>query len=298
VLQAARLRSRAQARLAALAAQQAAKAWEQVQLGRLSDWDASALFDTVSALQLAGARSADAYVTDVLVEQGINPQGYAAVDSRAFVGVAGDGRSLLSLLQLPSILAKQAIGAGTPADSAWREARTSLQSMSVTAVQDAGRESVNVATAARRQVHGFTRMLSPPSCARCTVLAGRWYRYNASFARHPHCNCIGIPTNEDIAGDLRTDPRAAVLAGQVTNLSVADTQAIRDGAGVSQVINAQRGMYTADAYGQQVEATRERTARQSGYGKAPRLRPEAIYRLAGDNREEALRLLRQFGYLH
>src|SRR5690606_23965723 len=33
----------------------------------------------------------------------------------------------------------------------------------------------------------YVRMLTPPSCSRCTVLAGRWYRKNAGFARHPGC---------------------------------------------------------------------------------------------------------------
>lgn len=35
---------------------------------------------------------------------------------------------------------------------------------------------------------GYVRMLTPPSsCDRCVILAGRWYRWNQGFERHPMC---------------------------------------------------------------------------------------------------------------
>jgi hypothetical protein len=89
----------------------------------------------------------------------------------------------------------------------------------------------------------------------------------------------------------------------VTGLSKADTRAIlEDGADVSQVINAHRGLYTADAYGVRVKATQEGVTKRALAGsrfdskRSPRLRPESIYQIAKD-REDALRLLRRFGYL-
>jgi hypothetical protein len=319
MLQAAEQHYQLQARLAAAAARAALTAWSKVPLGALDRWQALDLAGIVTALQLAAAESADPYVTAALLEQGIAPDQDYAINAVVFAGVAGDGRSLVSLLDQPRIRAKTLIGLGWASEDAWRNARASLQTMAATAVQDAGRGAVQVATAARPHVTGFVRMLTPPSCSRCTVLAGRWYRYNAGFDRHPRCDCIGIPANEDTSGDLRTNPRLAIESGNVTGLSRADSRAILDdGADVGQVINAHRGMYTADLFGRRLQLTTEgitkrglagqrlgnfeqNVARDEGQryrrSQVPRLRPESIYRVAGDDRAEALRLLRRFGYL-
>jgi hypothetical protein len=91
-------------------------------------------------------------------------------------------------------------------------------------------------------------------------------------------------------------------------MSEADVKAVlEDGADFGQVVNARSGMYTAQAYGQQVLATRAGTVRgiaarrmeaQGGsYRRTPRLMPESIYQVAQGDREQALRLLRRFGYL-
>lgn len=100
--------------------------------------------------------------------------------------------------------------------------------------------------------------------------------------------------------------------------TVAGAQAIRDGASITTVVNARRGMYTASAYGRAVRATREGTTRRGAFYRAerlraiqrglvprsgrgfrlrtPRLAPEEIYRLAG-SRSEAIAMLHRFGYL-
>lgn len=119
-----------------------------------------------------------------------------------------------------------------------------------------------------------------------------------------------IPAAEDVAGDLRTDPMAAIRSGQVTGLSRADTRAIlEDGADPYQVINARRGMYTAGGRkfttegvtsrglaGQRLGDLAKRGGRYRSSGIA-RPRPEQIFKDSNGNREEALRLLRRFGYL-
>lgn len=306
MLRAAEERYAKAARLAAAAARLAAHAWDRVVLDALDSWQPARLANRIAALQLLAAQDADPYLDAVLLEQNLSLAADGELDAFAFVGVAGDGRSLLTLLDEPRIAAKTAIGQGLGAQEAWDRARTSVQTMSVTAVQDAGRGADSVAMVARPAVTGYVRMLNLPSCARCTVLAGKFFEWNQGFARHPRCDCRHVPTSEDISGDLRTDPEAAVRSGQVTGLSRADTQAIQDGADVGQVINAQRGMYTADVFGIRAKATREGVTKRGQFGKAdraagraasPRLRPEAIYKIAGDDREEALRLLRRFGYL-
>jgi hypothetical protein len=102
-------------------------------------------------------------------------------------------------------------------------------------------------------------------------------------------------------------------AQQRRGFGEAGMKAIADGADLTQVVNARRGMTTVTRYGRTVQATREGTTRRGLYGsrrakfekvlgaryaraKAPRLMPEEIYRLAKD-REHAIRLLQRNGYL-
>ncbi len=302
MLQAAEDRYREAARLAAASATLAGSAWDRVGLHSLDSWQPERLAARVAALQLLAARGADGYLDSVLDEQGIDPDATGRLDASLFAGVAGDGRSLVSLLDEPRIQAKTAIGDGLGAQEAWGRARNSLRLMSVTAVQDAGRAATSVALVARPHAGGYVRMLNLPSCARCTILAGKFFRWNAGFSRHPKCDCIHVPSNEGVSGGLRTSPFKAFHSGQVQGLSQADAQAIRGGADINQVVNATRGMYTANAYGRNVKSTQEGVTKRALAGarfdakKSPRLRPEAIYEIAKD-REDALRLLRRFGYL-
>jgi hypothetical protein len=293
MLQAAEDHYRRQARLSALAVRSAQQTWDRLDLNNLDgSWRALAprMVAQVSALQLISARDADPYLTAVLREQGLSTKADGRVRPSGFVGVAGDGRSLATLLREPLIGVKVAIADGAAPPDAMASGRSSVALMTATALQDTGRAAVSAGMGVR-QVTGYVRMLNPPSCSRCAVLAGKFYRYNTGFQRHPRCDCRHIPSTEDRAGDLRTDPLAAIRAGQVAGLSKADTTAIlRDGADVSKVINAHRGMSTAQVFGQKLKVTTE-AARGT-----VRLRPESIYRIATD-RAEAQRLLKAHGYI-
>jgi hypothetical protein len=147
-------------------------------------------------------------------------------------------------------------------------------------VQDAGRAAESVAAAVRPNVY-HVRYVSPPSCSRCAVLAGRVYRWSDGFLRHPHCDCTMIPTRS--ASPLRQSPDALVAAGHVTGLSKADRKAIADGADLSQVVNIRR---------------RQAGLREAGavLSRDGRLTPAGIYRLASD-RAHAVELLRAAGYI-
>lgn len=256
----------------------------------------------------AVARAVD-YVPVVLDELNINPDPVAEVAPAALVGIASDGRPLESLLYQTVIRTRTALGEGLPLVAALDSGQSLLDDIVSQQVVDAGRAAESVATVVRPEVTGYIRMLNLPSCQRCVVLAGHFYRWNAGFSRHPPtCDCRHIPATENVAGDLRTDPLAAIKAGRVTGLSAKDTRAIvEDGADVAKVINAHRGMSTEQVFGQRLKVTTEGTSRRAGNvtvrtkldGKTVnvRLRPAAIYKLAGDNRTEAIRLLRQYGYL-
>ena len=148
-------------------------------------------------------------------------------------------------------------------------------------VQSTGRSAEGVAVASRPKV-GYARYLSPPSCGRCAVLAGRVYRYSDAFKRHTNCDCTMIPTT--VANPAFTqDPVDLMERGLVRGLSKADMQAVADGADLNKVVNVRR--YNSGL-------------RESGrvLARAGKLTPEGIYRLTSSQTETAA-LLRRYGYL-
>lgn len=197
-----------------------------------------------------------------------------------------------------------------------------------TLVSDAGRSAMGVFTTSRDREYGHIRTLTPPSCARCAILAGRFYRWSDGFDRHPRCDCTMTPGTRSSA---LSDPFGAYERGEigsyrdgkfVDGLTKAQRQAIDDGADISQVVNSTRGMRTVNFAGRRVQITAEgTTARGLAFrplsargttqtrfvtgtrpvtrtvARAPRLSPEAIYKIADQNRDEAIRLLRINGYI-
>lgn len=183
-----------------------------------------------------------------------------------------------------------------------------VQSEIIAAGADAA--SVEIAIESTR----YVRVLVLPSCKRCVILAGVVYRSEEAFPRHPLCDCEHWPVGseeEARAAGMILDPREAFERGEIRGLSEADTQAIRDGADIQEVVNATRGGGTrpagmtnaisAEIFNRTVKATTEGTTRRADWRrkhpKLPiRLRPESIYEHAKD-RDDVLRLLRLYGYI-
>lgn len=189
---------------------------------------------------------------------------------------------------------------------AFTEIVAGLEQLLASEVADAGRSAAGAEIWAEPLWTNYVRLLNPPSCARCVILAGRVYRDNEGFERHPRCDCVHWPVSDwEAAHDagLVSSPMEAFNKGLVTGLSAADTKAIEDGADIIAVVNAHRGMRTASIFGRDgVKITTEGTTRYAAWRKAHpnlpyRLRPESIYDIAGDDRAEALRLLRLYGYI-
>lgn len=255
-----------------------------------------------AAAQFGAAKRGAASVPAILAELDESVAAMAEVDPRGFAGIAGDGRPLDSLLYGGVVKAKIATRA-MPVSEALAAGGAWLDMAVHTAVADASRGAVGVAITARPKV-GFVRNVNPPCCSRCAVLAGKFFKWNQGFKRHPRCDCSHIPTtlaNPD--SHLGTDPPL----DQITDLSKADRQAIADGADKNQVFNAKRGrqdgMTTAEGvtrqgrYGGVIRAKDGSvTSRPRGLANRQRLSPAGIYRLASD-RTEAIKLLKQFGYL-
>lgn len=241
--------------------------------------------------QATAAASAGLYVDDVLGEYGLPASSAGRIMPGAFAGVASDGRDLAGLLYLPAITALKQIGAGVSPARGLASGRFVLDMMARTQVADAGRVADGVAIAARPQLRGYVRMVVGKTCSRCLILAGRRYEWNAGFKRHPRCDCRHVPVAEDVPDDVRTDPKAYFdsldAASQDELLGKAGAEAVRSGADMAKVVNARRGMYTADGRQFTTEAA----------GRRLRIMPEQILRDANGSRDEAVRLLRLHGYI-
>lgn len=147
-----------------------------------------------------------------------------------------------------------------------------------------------------------------------------WHTANGFIVSN--CDCKHIPGAEAI-DDWTVDPKQYFLSltaeEQVDRFGEAGAEAIRLGADMSQVVNAEKGVSTVTAYGREVLRTLEGTTRRGiagqrlaaegfekqpanryGFAMTPRLMPDEIFRqaeLLGWDREEILRQLRRFAYV-
>lgn len=296
------------------------------------DFDASWLAVAPQMLQVLDtaqervAAGALVYMPSVLTETGqrLHDPAYA-VEASSLVGSAGDGRPTEDLLYGGVIHAKEAVALGASVSQALTTAGQFITLAGGTALSDTGRTAEKMAGHSRR-VTGYVRMLSPPSCGRCVILAGSWTSAQRAFRRHPGCDCRNIPLAEDAANDVTTgvegylnslDDRALAKALG----SKANAQAFKDGADPIQIVNAYRsGVRPAQMYDGRIKYTLEGTTRRGlayramnaagvsgGFARRQvgdryfsarnvRLMPETIYARAR-NRDEALQMLRDYGWI-
>lgn len=293
-------------KLQALAVIAGRRAWKQVQVGVLSQsWliilQNSGLLESVSNLQIQAATAGASYGANTLAQQGLYEAPKAFVNAAAFGGFASDGRSLEGLLYAPVPHVKKLIAGGMSPEYAKAQGGKFLDLLTRTQVADAGRTAAGVDTASRPRV-GYVRMLNPPSCSRCSILAGRFYRWNSGFRRHPGCDCVHVQTKALDAAEaegLVHDPyeyfQGLSKADQDRIYTKAGAQAIRDGSDIFQVVNSRRGMSASGLMTKEGITTRGNFGATTGRGK--RMTPEAIYKLNGDNRAAALRDLEKYGYI-
>lgn len=249
--------------------------------------DARSIAQVIATFQVATARDSLDSVDRMLEEQQIEAPPVARVVPQAFAGTASDGRPLVTMLE--QAVSESAVGL-----------------MVVTQLQDAGRAAAATSIATRPKV-GWVRMISPGACSRCAVLAGKFFRFNKGFLRHPRCACRHIPSTEALYGDPLTDPSvyfdSLAKSEQDRIFTEAGAEAIRLGADMGQVVNLGRssGMRVAGsmtdrswAYQQQVGLGLKAPVRTTA--RMPRATPEEILRRSA-TREEAIEALTNNGYI-
>lgn len=229
----------------------------------------------LAASMLGAARDGAGSVGAALEETGFGVDPVARVVPEEFARSASDGRPLGSLLMVPVVMARS-VGL--------ESGRVVLDRIVHTQVGDAARAASQVGITVRPGV-GWVRMVNPPSCQDCAVLAGKWFRFNQGFERHKNCDCVHRVAHEAEPPEGYAD---YVPVDQVTDLTEAQRQAIKDGADFNRVINAYRR--SSPAARSKMTTTTE-LGRRGG-----RLTPDGIYERVS-SREQALDLLRQYGYV-
>jgi len=310
-----------QVRLAESAALMAARQWEK--LGSdLDKWPeiASRLALIVAGHQVTAASNGITYVEDQ-----VGPP-VAPVRAKSFGGWASDGMPLDSLLYGSVVQSRMKFGSGMSDAEVMGFGRNWLEMAVQLQVLDAGRAASGVAIVATPQV-GWIRYVHTPCCQSCAILAGKFFKWNVGFKRHPRCKCEHRPVGQDAVKGLTSD----ITPDQIHDLTDAQRRAIADGVDMNQVINAYRNMTPsmrsrmitttegttrrgwasyvkrsrARLTGDQVVET-ERIVGQRGYVKTyverrtrARMSPELIYAGAGRDmsREEAVKMLARHGYI-
>jgi hypothetical protein len=291
---------KAMQRLQALVVLQAADLWSEVSLSSLDgSWAAQVplLVPALTSVQVKAAAAGASYGAMTLADQGLYEAPQHFVDPAGFAGRASDGRTLEGLLWGPVPHVKTLIGGGMDPRKALKSGGSFLTTIMRTQVADAGRAAAGVDVATKPRI-SYVRMLNPPSCSRCSILAGRVYRWNVGFARHKRCDCVHVQTTSRAAAEtegLVHDPyeyfRSLSPAEQDRNYTKAGAQAIRDGGDIFQVVNSRRGMRPGGL------TTTEGTSKRGNFGRnGPRLTPEAIYG-KGLGREATLKELERYGYI-
>lgn len=218
----ARAHYRHQQGIAKRVARALAALWARVDLGDLDgSWAllAPRAAGEVALGQYQAAAGAADYVAAVMLAQELTAAA-TRPDPRAFSGTAADGRSLASLLQGAVIDTKVAIGAGMSGADALLRGQGSLLLYGLNETQQAGRNADHVGITGQAQLGGYIRTLTPPSCSRCVVLAGKFYRWNQGFDRHPHC----FPAGTVVSGPTTEAATRRWYQGELVVLATASGQ--------------------------------------------------------------------------
>lgn len=248
---------------------------------------APAVLSTVQLGRAAAVTTSIAYTPAVLAETNQRAPAAGALVASRFLESAPNGLPMEDMLGGAVTHAKSAVKGGASSGLALRQAGGWLTGLVLTTMADTGRSVVGADIVSRPAITGYVRMLNAPSCKNCVILAGKWFRWNAGFERHPRCDCRHIPAAENMAGDLRTDPyeyfKSLTTAEQDKAWGRIEARAIRDGADIYRVTNVgNRGLSTA-----------KNAAR---YGTPSRMTIDDIYRTAG-HRTNAIRMMEREGYI-
>lgn len=145
-----------------------------------------------STIQTKSAETAIDASGMMLAEQGVYITPHALANPNAFAGWAPSGLDIASYFQSPVFAALHAIRTGSSSLEALEYGRNLLVMLTSLAVMDTARQAESLDITSRPKV-GYIRVESATCCDRCMILAGKWFRFNEGFLRHPHCHGRHVP---------------------------------------------------------------------------------------------------------
>lgn len=240
-----------QQRIAAVTAVAMANAWRRVGDDFDAGWS-NVRTQAIATMQLGRAATihrASPYIADVLRGTGQAAAPVGVLNPARFLEYAPNGMPVSATLDAAPLKAKHAVGLGMSAFQARELVGRWLTGTSLTMLADTRRDVYQADIIQRPTVTGYVRMVHAGACNRCIILAGKWFRWNDGFERHPNCYCTHIPAAEQTSGDLRTDPYEYFhsLDEKAQNRAFGKHQAqgIRDGGDIYRVVNSKTaGMST------------------------------------------------------
>lgn len=295
------------------------RTWRKTDAHNISESWEDLLTDVIPLYAQVQSRAASlgaASNLDLLTDQGAYEIPDAIINPAKFgEGYAASGVPLRAYFHSPVITTLTNIQEGMSTAAALRTGLQSLEALTSMGVIDTMRQASMVDSVTRR-IAGYERAVEPGACSRCMILAGRFYRWNDGFLRHPRCQCRNIPVDRSKSKaeeHMFYDPREAFNAlskSEQDRIFGRDSaEAIRQGADMSQVVNARSGVTAIGGRGRRgrtvptltTSGTANRRGKNKSFynllgGSGPRLTPEGIYRTAR-NQEEALKLLRENAYI-
>lgn len=235
------------------------------------------MVNVVETGRRAAVAVAAPYTSRVLAETGQAAEPIGRLNLDTFLESAPDGRSIPTLYDQAVVKSKLAVRSGLSTETALFAASQWLSMTTLTTLADTRRMVYGADIIQRPTLTGYTRMLNGPSCKDCIVLAGKWFRWNEGFERHPNCDCIHIATAENVEGDARTDPyemfKSMTPKEQEKTFGRSESRALREGADIYKVVN---------------QSNRRLKTANSAIDK--------IYRNAG-TRTNAVKMLREQGFI-
>lgn len=281
-----------QAQIAATTAAAARKLWRRLGADFSRQWETVGpqILDLVNAGRAAAIVTALPYTAATLAQQDVDAPRAGHLNPARFGASAPSGAPVSYVVEEPIIQARSLVGAGAPVVSALERSGTYLAGIVLTMLADTRRGVYGADIIARPAVGGYVRMLQPPSCSRCVILAGKFFRWNQGFQRHPRCDCQHLPVAGRAAAErsgLISDPyeyfNSLTPREQEAVFGKSEARAIRDGGDIYRIGNVRmRGLSTAIGRG-----------RNRRYAT---MTVDDIYRVAG-TRTNAIRLLEQQGYI-
>lgn len=240
----------------------------------------------------------------------LEPLGY--LDPTRFSGVMPDGDPLDLIPKAVANRVRERLETGSSPQDAWRAGGELLATITQTALSDSSRMAKMVAGLATPRTL-YIRVLNPPACPRCVVLAGKRGHWAEPFQRHPNCDCSQIPVPEGSEATFEGpefDPQAAFDAmgegEQDARFGKAAAEAIREGADLTQVVNSFKGMSAAGSRFTKAGSTRRGIPMQyhlgadnvpRGVPAFDRLSVPEIIRVTENDPQRRTALLYRHGYL-